>query len=239
METETLRRLGLEEKEIKVYLVLLKFGNITASKIAKETSIDRATCYRYLDSLIKKGLVSYAIENNIKYFKAAHPEKILEDLQEKESEYKKILPELVKLTNISKKETNVEVYEGKDGLKTVLRQVIRDKKDHLVLGDEGNFTKLMPIFFKQFIKECERNKIKEKVLCSKKVFKRIKRYDYKYSTTKALHFNYVAPTTTVIYEGKIILFNWSKPYNAIIISNIDMAKAYTNYFNILWKTAKQ
>ena len=237
METETLRKIGLEEREIKVYLALLKLGNTTASKIAKETGIDRATSYRYLDSLIKKGIVSYAIENNIKYFKAAHPEKILEDLKEKESEYRKMLPELVNLANIPKKETNVEVYEGKDGLKTVLRQIIRDKKDHFVLGDEGDFAKILPIFFKQFIRECEKNKIKEKVLCSRKVIKKIKKYDYKYSETRALPHAYIAPTTTVVYEGKIILFNWSKPYNAIVISNKDMAKAYGHYFDVLWKTA--
>ncbi len=237
METEILKRIGLTEKEIQIYLVLLKLGGITASKISKETSIDRATCYRYLDLLIKKGLVSYVVENNIKYFKAARPEKILEDLQERTLDYKKLMPELVKITNLPRKETKVEVYEGIQGLKTILKQIIRFREDHLVLGDEGNFAEIMPIFFKQFLRECEKNKIKEKVLCSKRVVEELKKYDYKYSETKALPSEYVAPTTTVICKQSIILFDWNEPYHAVVISNEDMAKAYEKYFDILWGAA--
>jgi len=239
METAILKKLGLDDKEISVYLVLLRLGSITASIVSKETDIDRATCYRYIDSLINKGLVSYAIKNGIKYFQAAHPEKILQDLKEKEQEYKKILPELVELAQLPKEEMHVEVYKGKEGLKTVLRMILRDKKDHLVLGDEGDYARILPIFFVQFLKECEKNKIKEKVLCNPKIYKEMKKYDYKYSETKALPSEFIFPTTTLIYEGKLILFNWTLPYNAVVISNKDLAKSYENYFNLLWKHAKK
>ncbi|MFC1696810.1 TrmB family transcriptional regulator [Nanoarchaeota archaeon] len=238
MDTKILRKLGLDEKEIKVYLTLLRLGSSTASKVSKETDIDRATCYRYIDTLINKGLVSHVVENNVKYFQAAHPEKILKDIKEKEMEYKKILPELISLTTLPKEETNVEVYKGKDGLKTVLRTILRDKEDHFVIGDEGHFQELFPIFFKQFVNECKKNKIKEKILCSKNVYKKIQKYEYKNSEIRTLPHDYVIPTTTLIYGNKIILFNWTLPYNAVVISNKDMAKSYKIYFKLLWKIAK-
>ena len=237
MDTKILKKLGLDEKEIQVYLSLLRIGSTTASKISQETNIDRATCYRYLDSLINKGLVSYVIQNNIKYFQAAHPEKILKDLKEKEKEYEKILPELINLSKLPKEETTAEVYRGKDGIKTVLREILRNKQDHLVLGDDGHFQEIFPIFFKQFINECEREKIKERILCSPSVLNKVKKFDYKYSTTKALPSGISFPTTTLIYDGKIVLFNWQLPYNAIIISNKNLADTYRNYFEILWKMA--
>lgn len=238
MNTEILRKLGLEEQEVKVYLVLLRVGSVTASAVSKETNIDRATCYRYLDSLISKGIVSYVIKNNIKYFQAAHPERLLKDLKEKQIEYKKLLPELVDLSNLPKEETSVEIYKGKEGLKTVLRMILRERKDHLVLGDEGDYAKLLPIFFAQFIKQCEIDKIHEKVLTSQKTYKEMKKFDHEYSQTKALPSEFSFPTTTLIFEGKIILFNWVEPYNAIVISNKDMARAYENYFEMLWGMAK-
>ena len=238
MDTKILKDLGLEEKEIKVYLSLLRAGNVTASKISKETNIDRATCYRYLDSLISKGLVSYAIHNNIKYFQSAHPKKILQDLKEKEREYKKVLPELVKIANLSKEETNVEVYKGLSGLKTVLKDILKEKEDHFVFGEEGHFQDLMPIFFEQFIEECKRNKIKEDILCSESVLNKVKKYDYKYSRIRTIPNKEIFPTTTLIYNGRIVIFNWELPHHAIVISNKNMAQAYKAYFNILWKQAK-
>lgn len=237
MDTQILKKIGLDEKEIQVYLSLLRIGSTTASKISKETNIDRATCYRYIDSLIYKGLVSHIIQNNIRYFQAAHPEKILKDLKEKEDELKKILPELINLSNLPKEETVAEVYGGKDGLKTVLREILRNKENHFVLGDEGHFQKIFPIFFKQFINECKRNKINEKILCSASILNTVKKFDYKYSTTKALPSGISLPTTTIIYNNKIVLFNWQPPYNAIVISNKNLADTYKNYFEILWKMA--
>ena len=96
----------------------------------------------------------------------------------------------------------------------------------------------MPIYFQQFINTCLKNKIKERVLCSEKVKKKIKQWDYKYSKTKALPNNIILPTTTLIYEDKIVLFDWVLPYSAIIIKNKHMAYSYKNYFELLWKIAK-
>lgn len=239
MNTNVLKRLGLDEKEIQVYLTLLRFGTITASKISKETNIDRTTCYRYLNSLINKGLVSNVIQNNIKYFNAAHPEKILKDIKEKENEYQKILPELINISNLPKEEVTAEIYNGENGLKTVLREILRNKENHLVLGDEGHFQEIFPIFFEQFINECKRNKIKEKILCTESVLKKVKKFDYKYSITKALPSENSFPTTTLIYNNKIVLFNWQLPYNAIVITNKNLADNYRNYFELLWKIAKK
>ncbi|MBS3169832.1 hypothetical protein J4210_05070 [Candidatus Woesearchaeota archaeon] len=238
MDTKVLTKLGFSAKEINIYLVLLRLGSITASKISTETGIDRATCYRYLDLLLERGAVSYSIKNNVKYFQAAHPEKILNDLEEKTREYQQLMPELVDLSKLPKDETTTEVYQGKEGIKTALRTILRDRKDHLVLGDEGHFLELMPIFFTQYLKECERSKIKEKVLCGKKIKKVMKKHDYKYSTTKALPYDYALPATTLITNEEIILFNWINPFNAILIRNRGLAKSFENYFKLLWKIAE-
>ena len=121
--------------------------------------------------------------------------------------------------------------------KGIKREILRNKQDHLVLGDDGHVQEIFPIFFKQFINECEREKIKERILCSPSVLNKVKKFDYKYSTTKALPSGISFPTTTLIYGDKIVLFNWQLPYNAIIILNKNLADTYRNYFDILWKSA--
>ena len=72
---ETLKKIGLGHNESKIYLTLIKLGPSMAGKVAKEANIDRSACYDSLKALLKKGLVSYAIEANRKKFEAANPQK--------------------------------------------------------------------------------------------------------------------------------------------------------------------
>ena len=44
-----------------------------------------------------------------------------------------------------KEETKVEIYRGKEGLKAVLKDIIREKKDYIAFGEEGRFQKVLPI----------------------------------------------------------------------------------------------
>ncbi len=239
IDTSAMRKLGFDEKETRIYLFLLQAGSVTASKIASETGIDRATSYRYLESLMGKGFVSYVVRNNVKYFQAAHPRKILENIKEKEAEYSKIMPLLISLIGTPRDETEVEVYKGIEGLKTVLKDVLRTKENHFVLGDEGHFQELLPSFFKQFVRDCKKDKIREKIICSKDVVKKIKKYEYSVSEIRTLPHKNILPTTTLIYGEKVVIFNWRKPCSAIVISNKDLSKSYLSYFEMLWKTAKK
>jgi len=52
MNEQDLLEFGFEHKESKIYLTLLKLGNIPASRIAKETGLDRRTTYDVLERLI-------------------------------------------------------------------------------------------------------------------------------------------------------------------------------------------
>ena len=59
METQTqLKKLGLTEKEAKLYINALELGSFSVMGIAHKSGIKRPTCYLILDELVKKGLVS-------------------------------------------------------------------------------------------------------------------------------------------------------------------------------------
>ena len=63
--TKTLEKLGLEQKEAKIYLALLRLGQATATRISEETRIERTLCYSILSKLLDKALVSYMLQNNV------------------------------------------------------------------------------------------------------------------------------------------------------------------------------
>ena len=49
---------------------------------------------------------------------------------------------------------------------------------------------------------------------------------------------YVIPVRTMVYGNKVAIVDFTSPMTTIIIQKAEIAKAYMNHFNLLWKTAK-
>ena len=101
MKEKALRKFGLSDREIRVYTALLELGEALASKIAKKTDIPRTLVYDILENFVNKGIVSYVIKSNKKYFAALDPNHLIQVLrnheEEKEGLIQQALPELLLL----------------------------------------------------------------------------------------------------------------------------------------------
>src|SRR3989344_1752571 len=132
--TQTLQKLGLEEQEVKTYIALLDLGGSTATKLAERTGLGRVHMYQIVNRLIERGIASYIIKNNVKYFSASDPETLLKDIQQKEQDLQEILPELKARQKKLVPETKVEIYRGREGINTIFKMILRDKKSYFILG---------------------------------------------------------------------------------------------------------
>lgn len=243
MRKQALLQIGLSGNEADIYLALLELGPSLVNKIVKKTNINRTNIYDRLNRLIARGLVAYIIKNNRKYFYAAEPKRLLRYLEEKEEVIKKeketietILPELEKLRPVPEEET-VEVYEGKEGLKTILEDVIRTKQNVLTYGSEGNFSKILKFYFKHYLKRLEKTGIKMKVIFNyddtKEPFK------WKFADVRYIPKEYKTPTETTIYGNKVAIFLLTEKPKAILIDSKIASDAYKKHFNFLWKFGKK
>lgn len=234
MDKRILEKAGLSKGEIEVYLVLLRLGSSLVSRIAKETGLHRTNIYDTLEKLKEKGLVSFVIKENRRYFNAVHPDKLLDYLKERERAIEEILPELISYTKLSREEAIVELYKGKEGLKTVLKDILKEKKDYVVIEESGYIQKVLPYFYPQFNKRLNKLRVRVKVLCkdTKAVAKR------SLMQIKTLPEYLALPAATAIYGNKVAIFVWEEPYYAIIIQSKHVADSYRNFFNALWKIAK-
>lgn len=248
MELNHLEQVGLKEKEARVYLALLKNGSILANKLSKTTNILRSSIYDYLNVLIEKGFVSYQIKSGKKYFQAVNPEKILDNFQERknteEEKLKEILPELILLKNTSKQKSKIEVFEGKEGMKTAMSYILKDNpKEILVYGSSGVGYKLLPFYLEHWHKERAKRKIKLKIIYNDlpESKTRIKEGPLlKYSEIRFMEVHHSSLTGTLIYNNKILLTIWNlESPIAISIENDDVAQSYKDNFEILWKSSKE
>ncbi len=230
-----LQELGFSEGEIRIYLALLKLGTIPVHKIKEETKLHRTTIYDFLEKLLNKGLVNYVIKNNIKFYSATNPTKLLDLLKEKENNIKEILPQLIDLSKFNKEEMTVEVYKGIEGVKTLLNDVIRTKKDYVIFGiDETIFKQKLGTYMDQFFRREKEAKFKERILTSDDT-----KFIYKNDTAtyRYLPKDSFNPTPTYVYGDNVAILIW-EPFSVIKIQNTQLADSYNKFFEILWKIAK-
>ena len=147
------------------------------------------------------------------------------------------MPEFIKLLKIKEEETRVEVYRGKEGLKTILKDILRTGRDYIVFGEEGRFQKILPIASHQFLRQIEKSNVHEKVLVREDFKSKILKT--KNSIFKYLSTDYLSPAMTVVYGNKVAIFIWTQPYYVTLIKNKEVADSFRSHFKVLWKIAKR
>ena len=238
MDKSDLLDLGLGKSEAEIYLALIRHGKATTTDLTKETGIHRTYIYDILEKLKEKGLISQIKEEGKQYFLASDPERLKDYFEEKIEIVNKILPELKKLKLAHKEDTSVEVYKGKEGLKSVLNDMVRDKNDYLAFGAVHYFEDekyLNQTFAAQWILKMSQNKVKEKMILEKGTYVT----PIKNSEARFLSKEYLFLSSFIVYGNKVAIFVWEEPFLQILIKNKNIAESFVSQFNALWKIAKK
>jgi sugar-specific transcriptional regulator TrmB len=240
-----LNDINLTKGEIDVYLALLELGKSTTGRITKEANISSSKVYEVLQRLNHKGLVSYVIENNKKYYAATPVERILDFLEDKkikinsnQEKIKKIIPELKKKRNQNKDIPEAIIYRGKKGPLIVLneiRQAGKEGKEILGFGsDEDNLSQIYPAKHSQIVKESKKFNFKIRVLWGQ---------GYKNPNPNAnaryLPRELCIPSRIIVLNKKVFILDFNEPYTTIVIEKVSIANSYKAYFEMLWNTAKK
>lgn len=245
MDKTILKKIGLSDHEITVYLKLLEAEGSLASKIGDKIGMNRTQTYDILKSLISKGLVSYVIKDNKRYYMGAHPDRLVEYVKEKEKEIKdqeikiqKIIPELLALRTPKNDKTKVQIYCGKEGIKTVYNNILKNAKEYFVLGASGTIAEKLEYYFPQHENQRIKKKISLRLLFNKAVKNKKIAKKRSFSEIKFLPKEFSSPIPTTIYNDIVIILVWTEPL-AIVIENKEVSNTYKKYFNLLWKIAKK
>jgi|APSaa5957512535_1039671.scaffolds.fasta_scaffold68568_2 HTH-type transcriptional regulator, sugar sensing transcriptional regulator len=230
-----LKEIGLSDGETKVYLALLKRGSSRVAKIKDETKLHRTTIYDFLEKLQKKGLVSYVVKNNVKYYTGTEPEKLIDYLNEKRLSVENVLPELLKMRSKNIPSVSVEVYEGVEGIKTVLNDIIRNGENVYGSGiDENKWHGISKQLMTYYFRKLEERNIKEKLLTLEgSPYKNSKVSEYKYLPKDSFNL-----TATLLYKNKVVNIIW-EPLTAIMITSDALHDSCKKHFDILWKHASK
>lgn len=238
-----LKKIGLTDSEIKIYLTLLKTGSTTTGTLTKETKLHKSRVYECLHRLIDKGLVGSMVQDFAKYFSATHPGRLLDYLDEKKKqidaekeEITKIIPQLLQEQRYLQEETEALVFKGKEGIKTIHFDIIKHAKGILYIGAKGKVIEEIKYFFENYEKLRVGKKISQKLLCTKelkeKILKNRALTEYRYLPP---HWN--TKNVIFIYADKVVNVIWLEEPIAVMCKNGEVANSYRLIFNSLWEMA--
>lgn len=119
-----LRKIGLSEKEARVYLLCLESGRTSVQNIALKSGMSRPTVYRILEALRHKDLVEKFTKSS-KAIAAKSPDEILGMLRTEKRKVEEKEREFVRIISLLKNkylgnENEIKFYAGKEGEKFLL-----------------------------------------------------------------------------------------------------------------------
>ncbi|MFC1723621.1 TrmB family transcriptional regulator [Nanoarchaeota archaeon] len=233
---DRLKRAGLTGNESKVYLELLKRGELNGSELAKKVTLDRSLTYTLLNNLVDKGLVSYVIKKKKRFFRATDPSNLVTPIETKLMEIKNLIPELKEIEKLATIPQAVRVYEGKEGMKILLQEMLRAGELLFFGGSYRSYDVLkweMP-HYEKLIKKISfpiRGIVHKSYLNHPGM-------DLPSSDIRFLEDVKSDATTTIFGDSIAIHVLLEKPF-VIIIKNKIVNQGYRNYFEFMWKHAKR
>ena len=237
MDKSFLEEAGLTRGESEVYLALIDVGQTPAGEIAEKTGMHRRSVYDALSRLIEKGLVSYVVMKDKKFFEAANPEKLMDIIKESEEKINSIMRELKDKYKQSKIKEEVTVFRGKDGLKTLFDDQIKTGHEILILGASTTANEMLKYYFMEYDKKRVKQHIKVKIIFSESV--KVKHEKVPLAEIRYLSDEFSGPAATNIYGNNVVIIHWSEKPIGILITSEGIANAYRKYFDLIWKIAKK
>lgn len=129
-----LQKLGLSDKEARIFLTTTELGSATAYVIAKRAKIKRTTAYAVLDQLLQKKYLTSITSKGKKIYSAIRPEALIDRAAEGIDEAKRredcareLIPLLQTVYNQSPNQPNVIFYQGRQGLRDLHNELLHDK----------------------------------------------------------------------------------------------------------------
>ncbi len=243
---ENLKIFGLTDKEITIYLTLLRTGPNTIMNLSRETGIKRSTTHNNVEELIKKGIVSQTNHGERRMVIAENVDKLKFLIEQRKWDIKKMednLPEVVRsigalIPQASDGEKfEVKYYDGEVGVRSIYREVVNSKE----LKSYVNISRIFELFPENpqlFPENVDKGNLEmwefiEDSDVSREYIKHInpKKYHYKFlpKTWNVAVFDYM------MFDGKVAIISAKddKPVG-IIIDSYSIYESAKSLFNMMW-----
>ena len=252
MIKNVLQNIGLNEKEIEVYLVTLELGTQPASTIARRIKIPRNTTRFLLDKLVDKGLIKKTKRANTQLYTPEEPKNLVNLLEsqrvdqnavidKKVGQLKEVMAELESRYRPESTKPKVTFYEGDDGLIKVYEDTLTASEDLRSFANFDSMHGVLPDYFKTYYERRVKNQIKIRSIHPDTSLARERAKNNK----KEMRDSRLIPSDKYTFTPEIQLYNNKvnitsfKERLGIIIESQEIYEVMVVAFELAWKEASR
>lgn len=245
-----LKKIGLTDKEVAVYLACLELGPSPVQPIARKAKVVRATTYVILSGLMQQGLVTRFEQGKKTMFAAEPPlqlrrllEKQGEEVKNKERLLDQMLPELQVLMRGASDRPSVRYFEGKEGLHVIRQEINMYCRPGDMVYNFTTADHLNAVFpdneDKHYVQRLAK-KIRAKTIFTTKSESLKKRWlvqqvnslsERRYIPSEL----YPGPAGLTIYRDRIAIGSFTGHLYGVIIESQSMADMMRTVFELAWR----
>lgn len=248
METPSavLRRLGLSESEIAIYLALTESGALTAAELVKATAGKRPTVYYALRQLIDRGLCHKAGAAGVDRFQAEPAKALRRVLDEREREHAQlardidaIVPALSKKGAMAEGMPAVSFYEGEAAMRQAIMETLYCRSRHIdsLAPSDNFFWQAGKAFGAEYVRERVARKITTRNLWEKPLDPATMRLQYAAVSKvrilpKSMHGRF--RTTVFAYDDVVLYISSKKNGYALLVRSKEHVEFMRAMYDALW-----
>ena len=235
-----LQKLGLSQKEARLYLVALENGPATIAKLAQKSGLKRGTIYEFLAEMLEKGLLEVSISGKRKLYASVQPQKLKKIIDRQKEILDNLIPDLSLLTSTSPAKPKIKFYEGKEGLVTAYYEILDIPNGSEVLGFatfQGIYKLFSESAIKTYIKKRVAKKIKQKLIMPTDEYAHNHLNDIKRELRQTLMIpkdKFSITNEINIYQDKVAIISLGEEKVGVIIESKQIADTQRAIFNLLW-----
>ena len=247
-----LKKLGLSDSEINIYLALATGGSMSASELTRATQTKRPTAYYALRQLLDRGLVHKSGNPGVERFQAEKPEQLLrmitlreQELKSLEKEVQSILPSLKKSSGPGEGLPAVSFYEGVRAMKQIIMETVycRSGRIDYLTPHDNFFWQVEQAFSANYVQDRARRRIKTRHLWEQPLDKKVVRQSYaeEQSEIRLLPESMKGRfrSTVLLYDDKVMYVSSKKSGYVLLVKSIEHHELMKAIYDQLWETSKK
>ncbi len=246
---DLLKKLGLSDSEIDLYLAMLSRGAMQASELMKAVRGKRPTIYYALKQLLERGLVKNIATRGTHRFQAETPEKLLTMLAMREEELKSLREEIRgMLPSLSASQAPneglpvVTFYEGVNAMKQIVMETLycRDRHIDSIAPKDNFFWQIGQTFSQKYIDERVANGITTRNLWEQPLKPEILTKSYAGRSEvrilpEKIHGKF--RTTVFLYDDKVMYISSLKNAYVLLVQSPEHHEFMKAIYEVLWEVS--
>lgn len=233
-----LQKIGFEPQEAKVYMSLLTLGEATVADVAKHAGVVRTSCYYTLQKLHEKGIAHPYVKHGVHYWGVEGPQWLSNRLDEQKNTLDYLMPQLQAMHATFGAKPSFTYYEGLNGVKEVLNDILRERKNLLAMSSLEDSLALLGRRFQFFISKRAKLGLQVRYITNRSP-ETVAMQARDKQELRHLHFlpaGKIIKNMNYIYGDKVAILSLNRKLPmGVIIKDPDIAHTQSILFEALWQ----